>query len=103
MQSAAISLLQIAGRHRGNVEEAEVPARKNDRALRDFSDFVNSLKAGWTQAQKVQNATDSGKSPGWCDFSKPGLPFPPSVDSLRSYFQQVMWRNLKNIMLNGRS
>lgn len=55
--SGAISLSKVAGRHRDYVEEAEMPAK-------DFSEFVNNPTAGWKQAQKVQNATDLGKSPG---------------------------------------
>lgn len=33
------ALLKVAGRHRGDVEEAEVPASKSDRASREFLDL----------------------------------------------------------------
>lgn len=38
-QSGAVCLLKVAGRHRGDVEEAEVPASKSDRASREFLDL----------------------------------------------------------------
>lgn len=52
-QSGAVSSLRAAGRHRGDTEEAEVPARKSDRTARDFSDF-DSLTSG-------RNSTESPK------------------------------------------
>lgn len=56
-------LWKEAKRQRSNVEKVEMPARKSNRASREFRDFVNNLAAGRKQAQKVQNATDSGTSP----------------------------------------
>lgn len=50
-QSGAISSLRAPGRHRGDMQEAEVPARKSDRTSRDFSDF-DSLTSGRNKHRK---------------------------------------------------
>lgn len=93
-----ISLLKVAGRSRGRG-----PVRKSNRSSRTFSDFVKNLTAGRRQEEKVQNAVHSGKSPGWCNCSRVGLPLPVPVNSLRSYFQHVaICTNPKNILLDGR-
>lgn len=52
-------------------------ARKSDRPSRALSDFVNNLAGGREQAQKAQNSPGVGRSPGGCDCSQGGLPFPP--------------------------